>query len=65
MKQLSVISHKKNKDFVTAIFSQYLLNDAIDWVKANLEPEDVFDDEKLEEWAMVWADNNGYIKPGV
>ena len=38
--------------------SHSALDSAIDWMRDNLDPDDVFDDKKLE----AWAENNGYIK---
>jgi hypothetical protein len=33
------------------------LDDVLEWIKENLEPEDVFEQKKLEEWAM----GNGWV----
>jgi len=35
-----------------------LLETAIDWIKNNLEPIDVFSERDLE----TWAENNGFIR---
>lgn len=35
-----------------------LLKDAIEWIRENMTPEDIFGRESLDEW----ADNNGYVK---
>jgi hypothetical protein len=51
-----------NEDFVGAILSEHALDDAIEWIQANLEPEDVFSLDELAKWAKVWAENDGYIK---
>ncbi len=40
-----------------SIFSSNLLEDVIDWIKDNLNPEDVFEENVLS----VWAEDNGYI----
>jgi len=34
-------------------------NDLVGWVRDNLSPGDVFDDDALEGWAMA----NGFVKP--
>lgn len=34
------------------------LDSAIDWIKSNLNPDDVFDESDLE----AWAEANGYVK---
>jgi hypothetical protein len=33
------------------------LDEAIDWIKSNLNPEDVFDERDLRQW----ADENGFV----
>ncbi len=54
-----------------------LLADAIEWIKGNLAPDNVFDERDLFEWADEhasgpedvfsthdldsWAENNGYV----
>ncbi len=49
----------------------YLFRDVIDWISENLDPDDVFTKEQLDEWANnndwiddpeAWADMNGYIQ---
>lgn len=43
---------QENRDFVESIFgAEYVLDQVIDWININLKPEDVFDDNKLQEWA--------------
>ena len=44
--------------FVSEVISSSALENAIDWIKEKLEPEDVFDKDQLENW----AEQNGYIK---
>ena len=50
---------RQNKDFREASLLDDLLDDlldkAIEWIKSNMSPEDVFDDEQLEEWANTNA----------
>lgn len=38
-----------------------LLNTAIDFINDNMEPDEVFDDVKLHQWAQ----ENGYARPMV
>ena len=38
--------------------NERLLKDAIAWIRENMTPEDVFDNESLD----TWANNNGYVK---
>lgn len=48
---------KENKNFVVDLLPANLLDDAIAWIASNLEPEDVFSFEELEEWAKVRQEN--------
>lgn len=51
-------THKQDREFVSAIISSSLLEDAIYWINNNLNPEDVFDENMLD----TWAEENGYEK---
>ena len=46
------------KYFVSEVISSSALEEVISWIKSNLEPEEVFDENQLEEW----AETNGYVK---
>ncbi len=50
------ISTTQRRDFIESVIQQDILGDAIDWIAANLSPEDVFSVNELEEWAY----ENGY-----
>jgi len=50
------ISTTERRDFIESVIQQDILGDAIDWIAANLSPEDVFSVNELEEWAY----ENGY-----
>jgi hypothetical protein len=52
-------STKQDYDFREALISKNLLEEAIEWIAANLTPEDVFDTKVLEGWAA----DNGYVIP--
>ena len=52
------ISTTQRRDFIESVMPQDLLGDAIDWISANLSPEDVFSVNELEEWAY----ENGYAE---
>ena len=41
----------QNRDFADEMLVQYPLDQAIQWIKANLSPDDVFDEEQLAEYA--------------
>ena len=47
---------KQDQDFITQMISDTLLENAIEWISNNLEPEDVFSVKDLEYWAKA----NGY-----
>jgi len=50
-------SFKLNAGFTDAIINKgTFLDDAVDWIKSSLEPEDVFDESDLEDWAI----DNGF-----
>ena len=51
---MGYISENKNRAFTRDIVIQHLddlLPTAVDWIKANLNPEDVFDKDDLIRWA--------------
>lgn len=48
-------SYSEDQAFATAVFGQ-ILGEAIDWIEANLDPDDVFSKEELGSWAEC----NGY-----
>ena len=50
------INVRQNQDFSDTIMPMDLLERAIDWIRGNLSPEEVFTVNELEEW----ADYNGY-----
>ena len=71
-------NNRENEAFVRHILSHYPLDDAIEWIKDNLSPDDVFDAGELFRWAernasgvedvfpvsdlADWAEQNGYKK---
>jgi hypothetical protein len=42
---------KQDQNFVDEVVGNSLLEKAIQWIKENMEPEDVFDAKVLQEWA--------------
>jgi hypothetical protein len=40
-------------------FGRFFMPDILAWIQNEVKPEDVFDKEKL----IQWATQNGYIKP--
>lgn len=51
-------THAQDADFISAVLPSNLLEVAIDWISANLSPEDVFADSDLDTWAI----DSDYIK---
>ena len=49
---------KQGRDFWNALQEEGLLAKAIEWIRGNLEPEDVFEEREL----VAWAEANGYVK---
>jgi len=49
---------KQDYDFINYIIPKSILDEALDWMRANLSPEDVFSTSDLERW----AESEGYIK---
>lgn len=53
-------TYKDNTNFTDSIINRSgLLDEAIDWIVCNMRPEEVYDEDQLEEWAK----DNGYEKP--
>lgn len=51
------MANRKQEDaFWEAMRPSYPLNDAIEWIKSNLNPEDVFIESDLRQW----AEENGF-----
>lgn len=49
---------KQDGDFAAWVIPGSFLEDAIEWISKNMEPEDVFGLEKLS----AWAEENGYVE---
>ena len=45
-----------NKNFSDQIISKYPLDEAIEWIMHNMDPEDIFSTGQLS----IWAEENGY-----
>ena len=50
---------KQDRDFIDNLISSDMLELAIEWIRDNLEPEDVFTDEQLGQWAV----DSDYLPP--
>jgi len=51
-------TQKQDSDFIGSVIDQYLLENSIEWIKSNMLPEDVFDEDLLDDWAQ----ENDYVK---
>lgn len=52
-------STKDNEKFRDSLFiGKSLLDDALEWIRDNMKPDQVFGDNELGEW----ANDNGYVK---
>ena len=50
-------SVNQNREFVEHLMAGWPLDRAIDWIMTQLSPEDVFDKEALDAWAV----EHGYV----
>lgn len=50
-------SNKKYKDFIEWIIPTSILDEAVQWISVNMNPDDVFSTSDLNDWAL----NNGFI----
>ena len=48
----------QDRAFLSELFSSELLEQAMQFIADNFEPEDIFEKDYLKEW----AENNGYIQ---
>jgi hypothetical protein len=47
------ISENLKREFLSTVVPDSLLEDTIDFISSNLEPEEVFDYEQLRDWAFA------------
>jgi hypothetical protein len=50
---MSGFDKKSNAKFILDVVNQDLLDVAVVWIGDNLEPEDVFSQRQLEDWAFA------------
>jgi hypothetical protein len=55
---MATTSTQQDRAFLSAMFPDNLLEEAIEFIKNSFKPEDIFEKEVLEEW----AEDNEYIK---
>ena len=51
-------TRKQDQDFQEAFAKDDMLDIAIEWISANLSPDEVFNTKQLE----TWATENGFVK---
>jgi hypothetical protein len=51
-------SSQQDQRFIESVISSRLLEQSIDWIKSNMEPEDVFESSQLISWAKDWLPPN-------
>lgn len=42
----------QDKEFRDSVIAITLLDEAIEWINDNLTPDEVFDEDKLRQWAL-------------
>lgn len=48
-----VTSATQDRQFLSAVINDALLEEAIEWIKDNLEPDEVFDKDDLYDWGIA------------
>lgn len=51
-------STRQDSNFISEMFSSTLLEQAMQFIADNFEPEDIFEEDVMKQW----AEDNGYIK---
>ena len=49
---------EEDKKFIEYVIEKSLLEESIEWIRDNLEPEDVFGEAQLKDWAK----DNGMVE---
>jgi hypothetical protein len=49
---------KQDNEFIGAVIPCTLLETAIDWIRSNMYPDEVYEKFELEEWAK----DNGFVE---
>jgi hypothetical protein len=49
-------TYKQDCDFIKAVVDTSLLEEAVEWISVNMDPEEVFSRSDLG----YWAEHNGY-----
>lgn len=51
-------SFDQRRKFVKDVINDSLLDDVVDWISSNMEPDEVFSKSDLE----LWAEKNNFVK---
>lgn len=51
-------SFDQRRKFVKDVINDSLLDDVVDWISSNMEPDEVFPKSDLE----LWAEKNNFVK---
>ena len=60
---MRIIQAKEVREFAESIVDEATILAAVQWIAANMTPEDVFSEEDLADYAKDWATDNGWIDP--
>lgn len=66
----------QDREFIQSVVGSDLLESSIDWIVKNMNPDEVFPESDLKNWAnskecediftkselSAWAEDNGYVK---
>lgn len=55
-------SVRQDNDFIKELIPSTLLEQAMQFIVDNFEPEDIFGNDMMHEWGKTWADENGYVE---
>jgi len=60
---MRIIQAKEVREFAESIVDEASILAAVQWISANMTPEDVFSEEELAGYAKDWATDNGWTDP--
>jgi len=60
---MRIIQAKEVREFAESIVDEATILATVQWISANMTPEDVFSEEELSDYAKDWATDNGWADP--
>ena len=60
---MRMISTREARDFAESVVNEDTLHSVIQWIARNQDPEDVFSEGELADYATNWANDNKWIDP--